>query len=122
MQYPLRLDSLAESFKFSPETSYCMQADVNVAGYGQLRSLADGCGHLARLIVAPELRGMGLGRALVLDLLAMAAGKGLEPVGLWVEPANEVAVSLYRKLGFTRAEAPNCVTLSSGSWYMVKSA
>lgn len=118
--YPLNMDTLAADAKFSPETSYCIDRDESMVAFGMLRRLADGRGHLSRLIVAPALRGQGIGKVLVQQLLECAIGNGFQPVGLWVEPSNDVAVRLYTDLGFVRTEPPDCVTPSSGSWYMVR--
>lgn len=118
--YPLNMDTLATDAKFSPETSYCIDRDESMVAFGMLRPLADGRGHLSRLIVAPALRGQGIGKTLVQQLLVLAAKKRLRSVSLWVEPSNNVAVRLYTGLGFVRTEPPGCITPSSGSWYMVR--
>jgi ribosomal protein S18 acetylase RimI-like enzyme len=57
---------------------------------------------LARLIVAPELRGRGLGKALTKVLTATAATKGLAVIMLRVAPDNEVAIGCYHASGFQR--------------------
>jgi RimJ/RimL family protein N-acetyltransferase len=55
---------------------------------------------LARLIVAPVLRGRGFGKALVYALLAKAATTDLSTTMLRVEPDNEVAIGCYLACGF----------------------
>lgn len=57
---------------------------------------------LARLIVAPELRGRGLGRQLTRILAAKAAATGLATTFLRVEPDNEKAIRCYLASGFVR--------------------
>lgn len=52
--------------------------------------------------VAPEARGRGIGRALMVEALTRAAAlSGLGQVILTVTAMNTAAVALYRSLGFT---------------------
>ncbi len=51
--------------------------------------------------VDPEWEGRGLGRALVLAGMDWLAEAGLPTVMLYVDAANEPAVKLYEKLGYT---------------------
>ncbi|MFG2978010.1 GNAT family N-acetyltransferase [Streptomyces sp. NPDC048331] len=55
---------------------------------------------LARIIVAPAVRGRGLGRVLVRRLLAQALGAGLHDVFLRVHPDNGTALRRYRSARF----------------------
>lgn len=55
---------------------------------------------LNRVVVAPEHRGQGLGRRLVLAGLAWASGRGAEQVMLEVDADNAPAIGLYRQVGF----------------------
>ncbi|MEV0688665.1 GNAT family N-acetyltransferase [Streptomyces sp. NPDC050388] len=52
------------------------------------------------LCVAEERRRHGLGRELMVEILARLRGSGVEQVRLTVEPANRAAILLYRSLGF----------------------
>jgi ribosomal protein S18 acetylase RimI-like enzyme len=60
---------------------------------------------LARLVVAPEARGRGVGRALVRALLAGAVDAGFDDVFLRVRPENTPALRCYHAAGF-RPVAP----------------
>jgi ribosomal protein S18 acetylase RimI-like enzyme len=55
------------------------------------------------LVVAPELRGLGLGKQIVCALAGWARKGGAEQAYLQVRAENEVARDLYRALGFTDA-------------------
>ena len=55
---------------------------------------------LARLIVDPARRRGGVGRLLVRELLAVAAGTGRASCFLRVAPGNAPALALYRAAGF----------------------
>jgi len=55
------------------------------------------------IVVTPELRGLGLGRRLVAGLMSWARGAGAHGAYLQVREANEMALALYRSLGFETA-------------------
>jgi ribosomal protein S18 acetylase RimI-like enzyme len=46
------------------------------------------------------MRGRGLGRALLTEVLAVARGRGVESVFLEVRESNAAALGLYRGFGF----------------------
>lgn len=56
--------------------------------------------HILTIAVRPEFRGQGIGRWLLLWLLAEARGEGCVSVVLEVRPSNEAALRLYESLGF----------------------
>ena len=83
------------------------QADRAV-GIGSIHTNAERA-HLGRLLVDPNCRGQGLGKALVLELLDHAHQLGFQRVTLNVYEHNTIARQLYEKLGFRieqRHEAP----------------
>jgi ribosomal protein S18 acetylase RimI-like enzyme len=55
------------------------------------------------IVVAPNLRGLGLGRRLVSSLMAWGRENGAELAYLQMRETNETAAALYRSLGFTVA-------------------
>jgi N-acetylglutamate synthase len=55
------------------------------------------------IVVAPDLRGLGLSKQIVCALVAWADKAGAERAYLQVRADNEVARDLYRTLGFTDA-------------------
>lgn len=59
---------------------------------------------LSCLTVAPCARRRGLAQALTTAALREAAGRGARQAFLQVEDSNRAAISLYHRLGFTRAE------------------
>ena len=52
--------------------------------------------------VTPAAQGTGLGKALTVAGIRYLQGQGLHAVMLYVDADNIPAVSLYRRLGFTR--------------------
>ena len=54
------------------------------------------------IALLPEARGQGMGHAILSDTIELALSKG-RAVGIHVEK-NNPAISLYRRLGFTKTE------------------
>ncbi len=59
-------------------------------------------GHITQLCVLPEARGQGVGYELMRRALDELAGYGCAKVSLTVTSANEGAIALYERLGFSR--------------------
>lgn len=80
---------------------YCLVLDVggNVTGYAVM-SVAAGEAHLLNLCVHPNAQHVGYGRRLLNAMLVKAEDAGATRVFLEVRPSNEVALRLYRSVGF----------------------
>ena len=70
-----------------------------VAGYAVAHHAADEA-EILNLGVAPAQRRRGLGRALVVRLMALLADRGVRAVYLEVRESNDAARRLYQQLGF----------------------
>jgi ribosomal-protein-alanine acetyltransferase len=83
--------------------------DAAIAGYaGLLAPLASGQADIQTLAVAPDARRRGLGRALMVALLAEARERRATEVFLEVRADNPSAQALYVSLGFEQiAVRPN---------------
>jgi mycothiol synthase len=70
-------------------------------GVAICRVYGEDTGWVAQLGVAPEARGTGLGRSLLLEAThRLATTDGVDVVGLAVVARNEQALGLYRSVGF----------------------
>ncbi|HEX5482441.1 MAG TPA: ribosomal protein S18-alanine N-acetyltransferase [Terriglobia bacterium] len=71
-----------------------------LAGFLAARQVLDE-GELLSLAVDPAYQRMGIGRALLRELLRRLAGSAVERLYLEVRPSNEAALGLYYSEGFT---------------------
>lgn len=70
-----------------------------IVGY-QISTSSQMNAHLARLAVAPEYQGQGIGFRLVHDVLQQCFRRGMGQVTVNTQSDNRSSVSLYKKLGF----------------------
>lgn len=83
-----------------------------------LRAKVRHMGHIVGMMVSPDARGKGLGRALLDACIAEARrADGLELLTLSVTTTNRAAVQLYERAGFTRyGRLPRAIKLG-GSYF-----
>ena len=79
-----------------------LELDFLLVGYGIIASGA-GEAHLLNVCVREEFRNRGFGRALLANLLELAAKAGASVVFLEVRPANTAAIRLYEAMGFRQS-------------------
>lgn len=60
----------------------------------------------------PSYRRLGIGEALLRELIMRLSFKGVNEICLEVDPRNEAAVKLYSKLGFTTSYAVMQLTVN----------
>ena len=76
--------------------------DGKIAGYGGTWVLIDEA-HVTNVVVREDLRGLGIGRKLMYELLTRAREMGAVCATLEVRSSNKAAISLYDSLGFVQA-------------------
>jgi len=102
---PSQLAAMVEEARTSPPRRYCWMAATNdghLVGHAQLAlDWNDGVARLARIAIAPELRGRGMAHGMLSLVLAEAfALPRIERVELNVFSWNEAAIKTYTRLGF----------------------
>lgn len=97
--------SLFRTWHAAPDVHpFTLLADGEIAGYGEVWEDRDEDeAELARIVVAPKLRGRGVGRRLTGLLAGEALARGFDEIWLRVVPGNEPALACYRRAGFARA-------------------
>ena len=78
---------------------WVLEQGKEIIGFGIVAFAADSA-HIMNMSVAPEHRRRGMGRRILLHLLAVARQRHSRRAWLEVRPTNRAAILLYRKLGF----------------------
>ena len=81
------------------KASIILMSDQQVLGFSVIRPTAEGV-HLEPFGIHPDYRKRGLGRALLLQSMKIAAQQGLKIMSLEVNIENRPAYQLYRSAGF----------------------
>ena len=76
-------------------------------GCGAVKFHDDGPAEIKRMWVSPAIRGLGLGRRLLAELEARAAGRGVRALRLETNHALDEAIGLYRDSGYREVAAFN---------------
>ncbi len=76
-----------------------VEIGFDLVGYGVM-STGAGEAHVLNLCVREAMRGRGIGRTLLRQLLDLAAEAGVEDAFLEVRPSNLAAIRLYQSFGF----------------------
>ena len=87
----------------SGASCWLLAKDSEAIGFGILR-IEKHQAHIMNMCVAPSHRRQGLGRRIMLHLLAVANKKHARKACLEVRSTNQAAILLYRKLGFRASE------------------
>lgn len=98
-------DQLFQLFETPGSIYYVAEKDNQIlggCGIFPTAGLPDKTCELVKLYLAPEARGTGLGKALMLKAMAWAKEAGYEQVYLESMPELSNAVTMYEKLGYNR--------------------
>jgi ribosomal protein S18 acetylase RimI-like enzyme len=107
MRFPFTEERFLEDIHWGKMPSYSAVSDeYGLLGFGQFYEKLGRC-HLARLAIAPQLRGQGLGKTFISSLMKISADLlGLNEFSLYVLEWNTSAVCCYQSLGFRQVKAP----------------
>ena len=94
------LDMLERAYSASVSAKV-VEANGRLLGY-QLSTGHSTGAHLARLAVRKEAQRLGLGKALVSDLILEMRGRAVNYITVNTQSDNRASLALYQQLGFTR--------------------
>jgi ribosomal protein S18 acetylase RimI-like enzyme len=98
---------------FQPQASFVLRPPHSheLAGAVLTSLVAPRVAHITQICVMPGYQRHGLGRRLMESAIETLRARGVEELSLTVTAANERAVRLYKKLGFTTIK-----TFTAGVW------
>ncbi len=107
LRYPFTHESFLEDLHWEKMPSYSLRDDAgNFSGFGQYYEKAGRC-HLARLVIAPGLRGKGQGHWFIARLMEVGMQDlGVHACSLFVLKNNGKALHCYTGLGFQQTPYP----------------
>jgi phosphinothricin acetyltransferase len=92
----------------------------SVAGFGSISAYRDRPAYATTVensvYVDPDFRGKGVGKAILEELLTLAAGHGFHAVIARIVGENEVSIGLHRACGFTPVGIEREVGRKHGRW------
>jgi len=99
----------ADDSELTPPAGLLLVASLygELVGCGALKFHGDAPAEIKRMWVAPEVRGLGLGRRLLTDLEVHAAASRVRTLRLETNRALDAAIGLYRAAGYREVAAFN---------------
>lgn len=94
-EFLTRLDELRDGF-WTVYKNNRIEGSIAIDG---IKANTNGA-HLRWFIIAPELRGLGLGHRLLQEAISFCKGKGYSSIYLWTFEGLHPARHLYEKFGF----------------------
>ncbi len=118
-RYPFDRESFHEDCRWQEYSSFCLRnSHGRFVAFGQLGKRYKRS-HLARLIVSSELRGQGIGKRLLENLINVARETNeCEEVALFVYRDNVAAFECYKALGFEVREYPEKAPMRDLCFYL----
>lgn len=100
--FELHADDAPDADEFAPPAGCMLVARLfgDAVGCGAIRTLGPGLGEIKRMWVSPQVRGLGVGRRLLLELEQAAMGLRLRTVRLDTNGSLAEALRLYRATGY----------------------
>lgn len=87
------------------ERLWILERDGMMAGSIAIVKATDSAAQLRWLLLSSELRGKGMGRALVEEAISFSRLAGYSSVFLWTVGSLTTATAVYRRAGFARTES-----------------
>ncbi len=90
-----------------PGERAAVERDAVAIGCGGVHHLEGDCGEIKRMWIAPDWRGMGLGRSLLAELEAHGARLGYRTIRLDTNSVLTEAIHMYESAGYSSIEQYN---------------
>jgi ribosomal protein S18 acetylase RimI-like enzyme len=118
ISYPCSAEQLAFHVMNGNYQSFTLAENNNIVGFGQIQ-LVKQRAHLARLVINPKCRGLGLAKRLLSELIENAQQQiQVKEVSLFVYLENTTAIACYTKFGFAESATPPGINALDGCRFM----
>lgn len=116
--YPCSAQQLACQVMEGNYQSFTLADNSDIVGFGQIQ-LVKQRAHLARLVINPNYRGLGMAKRLLSECIATAQQQiQVKEVSLFVYLENTTAISCYTKFGFAESATPPGINALDGCRFM----
>ena len=116
--YPCSAEQLAFHVMNGNYQSFTLSDNDKIVGFGQIQ-LVKQRAHLARLVINPKYRGLGLAKRLLSELIENAQQQiKVKEVSLFVYLENITAIACYTKFGFAESATPPGINALDGCRFM----
>ncbi len=120
--FDTNLDHLSDYYLNDERRYYgILKKDGRVVGGGGMAEMDDieNCAELQKLYLDDSVKGRGLGRGLVAFIMDKAREKGYKHIYLETHTNLDIAIKLYRKMGFKEIPRPDFVVHSTMDTFMI---
>ena len=122
-RYPFTRSTFFEDIHWGRMASFSLRNSAgHLAAFGQLYD-REGRIHLARLIVSRDMRGQGVGKRLIAELMAKGASLfDCDEYSLFVFQRNIAAFKCYESMGFVVSDYPDKMPYADVCYYLIRSS
>lgn len=98
------------AYKLYNKATICVDTNVTdivamVAGYTD--NLTDNIAYISIVATLPEYQGNGLASKLIKQFINICKEKNIEAIHLYTDSSNNIAIKMYKQLGFVEWVIPN---------------
>ena len=98
IRFPINIANLKNDIQWSENQSYSLIENGSLVGFAQIANRFD-CNHLCRILIKPNERGRNLGKKLM-EFIFDTLKSDTKIYSLFVYKDNEIAINLYKNIGF----------------------
>ena len=118
ISFPINIENLKNEIQWSGNQSYSLIENGSLVGFVQLANKFY-CHHLCRVLIKPDARGRGLSKILM-KFVFDSIKSDIKKYSLFVYKDNDIAINLYRNIGFHVQQHPKGQANMDECLFMVK--
>ena len=118
ISFPIDVETLKSEIQWSENLSYSLIKNGKLIGFAQVANKFN-CNHICRVLIKPGFRGKQLGKMLM-ESIFMSNKSNTKNYSLFVYKSNNVALNLYKNLGFTVHQHPEGQSHLGECIFMIK--